>query len=55
MIKEFVAKKDFANLDNAVLMHQKNALFAPLLDIKPIISIKKIKTQFQITNTVGMV
>ena len=34
-------RNDFANLDNAVLLPPKNALFAPLLDLKPFLTMKK--------------
>jgi hypothetical protein len=37
-------RNDFANLDNAVLLPQKNALFAPLLDTKPFLTMKNQNT-----------
>ena len=36
-------RNDFSNLDNAVYLPPKNALFAPLLDIKPFLTMTKIK------------
>ena len=48
-------RNDFASLDNAVLLPKKNALFDPLLDIKPFLTMKKIKTLFQMTYTIRMV
>ena len=46
-------RNDFANLDNAVLLPPKNALFAPLLGIKPFLP-WKMKTLFQMTYTIIM-
>ena len=45
----------FAKLDNAVLLPPKSALFDPLLDIKPFLTMKKIKSLFQMTYTIRMV
>ena len=40
-------RNDFPNLDKAVLLPPKNALFAPLLDIKPFLTMKKWKHCFK--------
>ena len=48
-------RNDFANLDNAVLLPPKNALFAPLLGKKPFLTMTKMKTLFQMTYTIKMV
>ena len=34
-------RNDFPNLDKAVLLPPKNELFAPLLDVKPFLTMKK--------------
>ena len=42
--KRIWGRNDFANLDNAVLLPQKIALFDPLLDIKPFLTMKNLIT-----------
>ena len=47
MINKISRRKDFANVDYAVLLPPKNALFAPLLDIKPFLTMKNLKHCFK--------